>query len=84
MNFQPESLPLLYKTLISESRPIFLYGTGDGADKILDTLARFSIPVAGVFVSEEFYRGQTFRGSRRSIRPMDLWCSWRLGRICRR
>lgn len=64
MNFQPESLPLLYKTLISESRPIFLYGTGDGADKILDTLARFGVPVEGVFVSEEFYRGQTFRGYR--------------------
>lgn len=64
MNFQIDSLPLLYKTLTHETRPIFLYGTGDGADKILDTLERFGIPVAGIFVSDEFYRGQTFRGFR--------------------
>ena len=64
MNFQLDSLPLLYKTLTLETRPIFLYGTGDGADKILDTLESFGIPVAGIFVSDEFYRGQTFRGFR--------------------
>jgi len=62
VNFQLDSLPLLYKTLISEPRPLFLYGTGDGADKILDTLSDHGIPVSGIFVSEEFYRGQTFRG----------------------
>lgn len=42
--------------------PVFLYGMGDGADKCLTALERFGIPVAGVFASDEFVRGQSFRG----------------------
>ena len=42
--------------------PLYLYGTGDGADKILDEMLRRDIRPAGIFVSEDFYRGQVFRG----------------------
>lgn len=42
--------------------PVFLYGMGDGADKCLAALERYGIPVTGVFASDEFVRGQTFRG----------------------
>ncbi|MBO6157770.1 MAG: FkbM family methyltransferase [Firmicutes bacterium] len=39
-----------------------LYGTGGGADKILDQMDQRSIPPTGILVSEDFYRGQQFRG----------------------
>lgn len=51
----------LWVKLQKETRPIFLYGTGNGADKILDVCSRFSIPVEGVFASSDFVRNRTFR-----------------------
>ncbi|MBR6675784.1 MAG: FkbM family methyltransferase [Clostridia bacterium] len=51
----------LWVRLQKETRPIFLYGTGNGADKILDVCRRFNIPVEGVFASSDFVRNRTFR-----------------------
>ena len=51
----------LWVRLQKEERPIILYGTGNGADKILDVCTRFSIPVEGVFASSDFVRNRTFR-----------------------
>ena len=51
----------LWVRLQGESRPIFLYGTGNGADKILDVCARFGIKIEGVFASSDFVRNRTFR-----------------------
>lgn len=42
--------------------PIVLYGTGNGADKLLDAFAYYGIPVSDIFVSDMFYRAQEFRG----------------------
>ena len=42
--------------------PIVLYGMGDGADRILAALAAHRLQAAGVFASDEFVRGQVFRG----------------------
>ncbi len=47
--------------LQKEKRPVFLYGTGNGADKILDVCKRFSIEIEGVFASSGFVRNRTFR-----------------------
>ena len=58
------SLPPLWERLAAERRPILLYGTGNGADKILDITARRSIPCAGVFASDGFVRAREFRGMR--------------------
>ncbi len=52
----------LWVKLQSETRPIFLYGTGNGGDKILDVCERYGIPVEGVFASSDFVRSRTFRG----------------------
>ncbi len=52
----------LWVRLQNETRPIFLYGTGNGADKILDVCEAFNIPVEGVFASSDFVRNRTFRG----------------------
>lgn len=52
----------LWQKLKGESRPIFLYGMGNGADKILDECMRQGIEISGVFASDGFVRNQVFRG----------------------
>lgn len=54
--------PYFWEHLSRASKPIVLYGMGNGADAILDRCAVLDIPVAGVFASDEFVRGQQFRG----------------------
>lgn len=41
-------------------KPIWLYGMGDGADKIINALKLYSKEISGVFASDEFVRGQSF------------------------
>ena len=53
--------PSLWDRLQTESRPIFLYGTGNGGDKILDVCAARGIRITGVFASDGFVRSRTFR-----------------------
>lgn len=52
----------LWTYLKTQSKPIVLYGMGDGADKILNVCLKKNINVSGVFASDEFVRGQSFRG----------------------
>ncbi len=52
----------LWDYLKTTEKPIFLYGTGNGADKILDELTRLNIKVEGVFASDGFVRNRMFRG----------------------
>ena len=42
--------------------PIFIYGMGDGALKILSVFEKYNIPTAGFFASDEFVRGHSFEG----------------------
>ena len=42
--------------------PIVLYGTGDGADRLLDDLERLGVKADGVFASDGFVRKRKFRG----------------------
>ena len=52
----------LWDILRRETRPIYLYGMGDGAQKALTAAAQFGIPIAGVFASDGYVRGQSFAG----------------------
>lgn len=52
----------LWNYLKKVKKPIFLYGTGNGADKILDRLIEKGIKVTGVYASDGFVRNRTFRG----------------------
>lgn len=52
----------LWQRLKGEARPVYLYGMGNGADKILDECIRQGIEVKGVFASDGFVRHQLFRG----------------------
>lgn len=47
---------------LAKSKPLVLYGMGDGADKLLKQLAILGIEPAGIFASDEFVRGQSFAG----------------------
>ncbi len=46
---------------IGRSRPVILYGTGNGADKIIDRLAERGIAPSGIFASDGFVRDRSFR-----------------------
>lgn len=48
--------------LKSTELPVFIYGMGDGALKIMSVFQRYGIPLAGFFASDEFVRGHTFQG----------------------
>ena len=42
--------------------PVFIYGMGDGALKILSAFEKHGIAAAGFFASDEFVRGHYFEG----------------------
>ena len=50
----------MWEKLKATGKPILLYGMGDGAEKIAAELKKREIPIAGVFASEGFTRGQEF------------------------
>lgn len=52
----------VWDTLTHTDLPIVMYGTGDGADKIINVMETLGIPLTAIFVSDDFYRGQMFRG----------------------
>lgn len=52
----------LWDELAAESRPIFLYGTGNGGDKIIAALERYGTSLTGVFASDGFVRDREFHG----------------------
>lgn len=52
----------VWNVLAQETRPILLYGMGDGAEKLLRVFAEKGIRAAGVFASDEFVRGHSFAG----------------------
>ena len=51
----------LWQYLKNAEKPIVLYGTGDGADKILNVMAEKGIKASGVFASDGFVRKRVFR-----------------------
>lgn len=51
----------IWERLKSVDKPILIYGTGNGADKIIDELEKNNIAVSGVFASDGFVRERFFR-----------------------
>lgn len=51
----------LWSYLSNSNLPIYCYGTGNGADKIIDVLYERNIKVSGIFASNDFVRNRTFR-----------------------
>ena len=52
----------LWQYLKQTQKPIVLYGMGNGADKIINTLEAFNIKFQGVFASDGFVRKKLFHG----------------------
>ena len=52
----------MWEELKNESRPIVVYGMGNGADKLFDRLLDFGVTVSEVFASDGFVRGHSYRG----------------------
>ena len=61
LKFMQETLSV-WELLQKTKKPIVLYGMGNGADKIIDWCEANGVQVQGVFASDEFVRGQQFRG----------------------
>ena len=64
MSFPFECLPQqdLYQCLKAASRPIVIYGMGDGAAKLLYVLEQKGVKICGICASDDFVRGQSFMG----------------------
>ncbi len=52
----------VWEKALNTNKPVLLYGTGNGADKIIAELERLGIRLNGVFASDGFVRKRTFRG----------------------
>lgn len=52
----------VWQKLSTAQKPIILYGTGDGADKILAVFKQYNIKVSGIFASDGFVRDRIFHG----------------------
>ena len=52
----------VWEKLKNTTEPIIMYGTGNGADKVLDILAEKNIEISGVTASSTFVRNRVFRG----------------------
>ncbi len=52
----------IWTELKTDPRPIVLYGTGNGADRIIDILEKDNIKISGIFSSSAFVRDRFFRG----------------------
>lgn len=61
MNFI-ENLTSVWDVLKNTDKPIVLYGMGDGADKVLNEFEKLGVSPYGVMASDDFVRGQSFRG----------------------
>lgn len=52
----------IWQRLKNTDKPVLIYGTGNGADKIIDELNRLNVKISGVFASDGFVRKRVFRG----------------------
>ncbi len=52
----------VWERIASSELPIYIYGTGNGADRILDIMIERGITVSGIFASDGFVRNRVFRG----------------------
>jgi len=60
-------LTSLWDDLAAQKRPVFLYGTGNGGDKIIAALEKYGVTLTGVFASDGFVRDREFHGMK--VRP---------------
>lgn len=52
----------LWEHLKNTRKPIYIYGMGDGAVKIINVLTHLGIEISGIYASNNFVRGHSFYG----------------------
>ncbi|MDR0947415.1 MAG: FkbM family methyltransferase [Ruminococcus sp.] len=55
-------IPSVFGIIKNSPLKRFIYGMGNGADKLIALLARYEIPFDGIVASDEFVRGHSFHG----------------------
>ncbi len=63
-------MQLVFDLIKNNPYETFIYGTGDGADKLIDYLTKIGVEIDGICVSDEFYRKRIFRGF--EIQPIGV------------
>lgn len=58
------SLQSAAETVLNGGKPVYIYGMGNGGEKVLKWCKDHGINVSGVFASDDFVRGQSFCGYR--------------------
>ena len=61
----------VWEKLKKTSEPIIMYGTGNGADKVLDIFESLGISIDGVTASSGFVRERVFRGF--PVKPIEYF-----------
>ena len=61
----------VWERLRNSSEPIIMYGTGNGADKVLDILESMGVSIDGVTASSGFVRERLFRGF--PVKPIEFF-----------
>ncbi len=57
-----EALTPWHEKLKNSGQPVFVYGMGDGCNKVLSAFEAYGISCEGIFASDGFQRGQEFAG----------------------
>ncbi len=70
LNFKIDNLSV-WEKLQQTNEPIIMYGTGNGADKVVDILEKLNIKLAGVTASSGFVRERIFRGF--PVKPLEYF-----------
>lgn len=54
----------IWDFLADDDKPVVIYGMGNGADKIIESLDAYGVKVSDIFASDEFVRGHSYKGYR--------------------
>ena len=70
LNFKIDNLSV-WEKLQKTEEPIIMYGTGNGADKVLDVLDSLGVKLSGITASNGFVRERRFREF--PVKPLEYF-----------
>ena len=70
LNFKIDELSV-WEKLQKTTEPIIMYGTGNGADKVVDIFEKLDIKLSGITASSGFVRERFFRGL--PVKPIEYF-----------
>lgn len=70
LNFKTDEFSV-WEKLQKTTEPIIMYGTGNGADKVIDIFEKLNIKLSGITASSGFVRERFFRGF--PVKPLEFF-----------